>query len=114
VVPGFIRKWENDMLCCHCQKKKQNRPRGLCWTCYYGPGIRALHPSSSKFARHGILDKNGGVPLPHRPTAAVPGSEAKIQVLMERAQLQQALFHPEDGDLPRPRVAGRVFRLCVA
>lgn len=43
------------MLCRHCQVKNANRPLGLCWTCYYKPGVRALYPSTSKYApkRHG-------------------------------------------------------------
>ena len=28
--------------CRHCGKSKVNRPRGLCWTCYYTPGLRML------------------------------------------------------------------------
>jgi len=30
------------MICRHCQKSKVNRPRGLCWSCYYRPGVREL------------------------------------------------------------------------
>ena len=90
------------MLCRHCQKTKSNRPRGLCWTCYYTPGVRALYPSTSKFARRGPGNFNGHAPLPDCPTAAAPGSEAKILILTERAAMKQALFHPLDStfDLP--------------
>lgn len=38
------------MLCRHCQKKKAIRPRGLCWRCYYRPGVLELYPSTSKYA----------------------------------------------------------------
>lgn len=85
------------MLCRHCQKAKSNRPRGLCWGCYYRPGVRELYPSTSKFARRGVGNFSGNAPLPDRLTAAAPGSEEKILVLMERARMQQALFHPLDG-----------------
>lgn len=27
-------------LCRHCGQRKINRPLGLCWTCYYCPGVR--------------------------------------------------------------------------
>lgn len=27
-------------LCLHCGKRPVSKPRGLCWTCYYGPGVR--------------------------------------------------------------------------
>ena len=84
------------MMCRHCQKKNSNRPRGLCGTCYYTPGVRDLYPSASKFARRGVTDFNGRTPLPTDSTEATPGSEEKIMILMERAQLGQSLWHPED------------------
>ena len=85
------------MMCRNCQKTKSNRPRGLCWTCYYTPGVRELFPSTSKFARRGVGNFNGNAPLPDQPTEASPGSEAKILILMERAAKRQALFHPRDS-----------------
>ena len=30
------------------------------------------------------------------PTTAMPGTKAKLQVMMQRAELGQHLFHPED------------------
>jgi hypothetical protein len=48
-------------------------------------------------------DCTGKRPLPP-PTDAAPGSEAKVLVLMRRARLRQALWHPEDA---RVRHAGR-------
>ena len=30
------------MICRHCQKVRSNRPRGLCWSCYYSPGVREI------------------------------------------------------------------------
>lgn len=85
------------MMCRNCQKTKSNRPRGLCWTCYYTPGVRELFPSTSKFARRGVGNFNGNAPLPDQSTDASPGSEAKILILMERAAKRQALFHPHDS-----------------
>lgn len=38
------------MLCRHCVKNRVLRPRGLCWRCYYRPGVRDLYPSTSKYA----------------------------------------------------------------
>src|SRR6266542_1135108 len=84
-------------ICRHCNRVKANRPRGLCWTCYYTPGVREQFPSTSKFARRGVGDFNGNAPLSDQPTLASPGSEAKIIVLMERAARRQALFHPFDS-----------------
>jgi hypothetical protein len=88
------------MLCRHCQKVKSNRPRGLCWSCYYTPGVREQFPSTSKFARRGVSDFNGRARLPE-PTAALPGTPEKVAVLEERARLGLALWHPLDATLDR-------------
>jgi hypothetical protein len=87
------------MLCRHCNRVPSNRPRGLCWSCYYKPGVRELYPSTSKFARRGVEDRVGRVPLPDAPTVAAPGSEAKVLVLMERARKRQSLWHPADAPM---------------
>lgn len=84
------------MLCRNCQKVKSNRPRGLCWSCYYKPGVRDLYPSTSKFARRGVADFCGKARLPE-PTRALPGSAEKVAVLEERARLGLALWHPLDA-----------------
>lgn len=73
-----------------------NRPRGLCWSCYYRPGVRDLYPSTSKYARRGVEDFYGPAPLPARPTAATAGSDEKIRVLAERAKAKLSLWHPAD------------------
>jgi hypothetical protein len=87
------------MLCRHCNRVPSNRPRGLCWSCYYRPGVRDLYPSTSKFARRGVEDRVGRVPLPDAPTGAMPGSEAKVLILMERARKRQSLWHPADAPM---------------
>jgi hypothetical protein len=38
-------------------------------------------------------------PLSPEPTAAEPGTEAKVKVLQERAGHRQQLFHPDDAHL---------------
>ncbi len=92
-------------ICRHCSKSKVNRPRGLCWTCYYTPGVKDQYPPTSKFARRGVGNFSGQAPLPLVPTTAAPGTPEKLAVLEQRARLKQALFHPADaryeGD-PRP------------
>lgn len=47
--------------------------------------------------------------VPAQPTDAMPGTERKVQVMIERAAHRQQLFHPLDGlvssapvDSPRP------------
>ncbi len=85
------------MLCRHCQRVKSNRPRGLCWSCYYKPGVRELYPSTSKFARRGVGDFNGQSSLAALPTRALPGTPEKVAVLEERARLGLSLWHPLDA-----------------
>jgi hypothetical protein len=85
------------MLCRHCNRVRSNRPRGLCWSCYYKPGVRDQYPSTSKFARRGISDFVGRVQQPTAPTSAMPGTPEKVAVLAERAQMRQSLWHPEDA-----------------
>ncbi|MHB1425717.1 MAG: hypothetical protein ACYC3I_21320 [Gemmataceae bacterium] len=87
------------MLCRHCQRVKSNRPRGLCWSCYYTPGVRELYPSTSKFARRGVGDFNGPIHLPVQPTEALPGSQEKVAILEERARLGVSLWHPDDAPM---------------
>lgn len=38
-------------LCVHCGKRRANRPRGLCWTHYRQPEIRARY-GRKKFGHH--------------------------------------------------------------
>lgn len=84
-------------ICRNCSKCKVNRPRGLCWSCYYTPGVKDLFPSTSKFARRGVGNFTGNAPLPDAPTTAAPGSPEKLAVLEHRAKMKQALFHPFDA-----------------
>jgi hypothetical protein len=87
------------MLCRNCQNVKSNRPRGLCWSCYYTPGVRAQFPSTSKFARRGVGNFNSRTKLPPCPTHALPGTPEKVAVLQERALLGVSLWHPLDATL---------------
>ncbi len=87
------------MLCRHCQRVPSNRPRGLCWSCYYTPGVRELYPSTSKFARRGVGDFNGTAILPTEPTDALPGSAQKVEILAQRALLGVSLWHPLDAPM---------------
>ncbi len=87
------------MLCRHCGCVPANRPRGLCWSCYYTPGVREQYPSTSKFAHKGIDDFHGQASPPPAPTGARPGSPEKVAVLEQRARLHQELWHPDDAPL---------------
>lgn len=85
------------MICRNCGRAKVNRPRGLCWTCYYTPGVKDRFPSTSKFARRGVENFYGEAPLAAQTTRAVPGTEDKLLVLIARAERRESLFHPDDG-----------------
>ena len=98
------------MLCRHCRKANANRPRGLCWCCYYTPGIRALYPSTSKFARRGVGNFNGRAKLPPFATSALPGTPEKVVVLQERARLGVSLWHPLDAQAD-DAFAGRLAKV---
>lgn len=87
-------------ICVHCSKNVANRPRGLCWTCYYTPGVKELHPSTSKYARRGVGNFAGAAPLAASPTDALPGTPEKLAVMQQRARLKQQIFHPLDAKRP--------------
>ncbi len=92
--------------CRHCGRAKVNRPRGLCWTCYYTPGVKERHPNPSKFARRGVGNLTGNRPDPAGPTSARPGTAEKLAVLAERAKDGVNLWHPDDVTLtPDPEPA---------
>ncbi|MCI0380646.1 MAG: hypothetical protein L0215_23930 [Gemmataceae bacterium] len=86
------------MLCRNCRRRRSNRPRRLCWRCYYKSGVREKHgPMLTSFSRRG--PGQGHLPrrLPPFPTTALPGSAEKIAVLTQRAEMGLELFHPDDA-----------------
>lgn len=88
------------MLCRHCKKRPATRSRRLCGRCYYAPGVRLRYPDMrSKFNRRG----RGFVPLsqqlPHgEPTAALPGTKARVAAIVKRCKLGRPLFNPQDAE----------------
>ena len=84
------------VVCRHCRTSFVTRPRGLCWCCYYTPGVKDLYPSTSKYARRVVGNFNGRGRTPE-PTSAAPGTPDKISVLSERAAAGEALWHPLDA-----------------
>lgn len=82
--------------CVRCRAKNANRPRGLCWGCYYTPGVMDRYPSTSKYARRGVGTGATAYRRPAAPTLAVPGSEAKILVIMARVAAREEVDHPGD------------------
>lgn len=86
-------------LCCHCNKRRASRSRGLCWLCYEDPEIRNLYQPISKFGVRGVMDRNGCRPQPLKATNALPGSLEKIAELEQRAKRGESLWHPQDARL---------------
>lgn len=80
--------------CRHCEINKAVRPRGLCAVCYYLPGVRERYDRDI-CNRRGVGVSGYQLPLP-TPTTAAPGSEAKVQELMRRAEGGRQLWHPDD------------------
>lgn len=85
-------------LCRHCNKSTATRPRGLCWSCHNNQAVRAMYPSTSKFASRGFGVSNDARPLPE-PTDVMPGTPDKVAVLRSRAESGQQLFHEADPSL---------------
>jgi hypothetical protein len=84
----------NCRKCRHCLRAPVNRPRGLCWKCFYTPDVRVLYPSK---VRHGVRDGYGHRPPPPEPTQAWPGTPEKVDVLCRRAEQRCQLWHPRDA-----------------
>lgn len=85
--------------CRHCGHPRSNplSKRGLCWCCYHTPSVRALYPSTSKFAKHGVGNHCRQSVMPS-PTNAPPASPEKVAVLEGRAERGESLFSPHDAD----------------
>jgi hypothetical protein len=92
----------NRPICRHCRRSAVNRPRGLCWHCYYTPGVKDLYGyvecrQSARGVGNGCINATLG-----EPTQAMPGTREKLEVLAARARNHQALFHPADAGFPPP------------
>jgi hypothetical protein len=104
-------------VCKHCRTNKVNRPRGLCWNCYYAPGVRDQYPSTSKYARRGEGNFNGNAPFDAEPTTHAPGTPEKMAVMAQRAKRKLALWHPLDAQFegdPRPLSVLRLAQMAMA
>lgn len=88
-------------LCRHCQRKDACRPRGLCWTCYYTPGVRDRYLPTSKYAQRGATADNRDYPLPPQTTEAIPGTAEKLTIMAARVAAGFQPCHPDDLQLPQ-------------
>jgi hypothetical protein len=84
-------------VCRHCKRNTVCRPRGLCWTCWFWPGVRERYGPVNKFGNRGSGLCAAGRKLPAVPTTALPGTSTKMVVMMHRAAAGVVLFHPEDA-----------------
>jgi len=84
--------------CRHCRRLPGTESRGLCWRCYRRVEIRVLYPRVAKSCKGERCNDYGGEmsTVPTWPVRAIPGTEAKIRVLEERAAKRQPLFHHDD------------------
>jgi len=84
--------------CRHCHRKPVNRPRGMCWNCYYTPGVRNHYGCRDVggSSRKGLALDNAEPPPCPAPTTILPGP-AKVAVLAARAEAGVSLFHPQDA-----------------
>ena len=83
--------------CRHCQCRPGRRNKGLCARCYSDRGVRATYPTQSRYGRRSDVGAPGIRRVPE-PTDALPGSEAKILVLIGRAERGESLWHPRDAN----------------
>ena len=86
--------------CRHCRQVRSLQ-RQLCWKCRHIPAISCCYPSTAP--RGSRPDFYGRGTLPE-PTAALPGSPEKIDVLTARAAAGQQLWHPLDAPLDRRKL----------
>ena len=87
-------------VCRHCEDSARpvDRPRGLCRSCYYTPGVRDMYPVPDvPTTRRGVGNGFAERPPPEVPTAARPGTPEKLAELESRAAAELALWHPGDG-----------------
>ncbi len=87
---------EQRPLCQHCGLRVATYNRGICDACYREPGIREQYPPPGRLNTKPLPKP---LPMPTRepePTDALPGTEAKVEVLTQRLWSGEALFHPAD------------------
>lgn len=83
--------------CRHCRERLVNRSRGLCWACFYTPGVKELYPPTSVYANRGVGNENATSRPPAEPCLNPPGSEGRIETLTARAKRGEGLFHEGDA-----------------
>ena len=87
--------------CLHCSRAGYTYSRGLCRSCHSILAIRCQYPCQSRekgdFVESVYLADNRRKRYRGVATAAMPGTEAKLQVLEDRVRRGEELFHPGDA-----------------
>jgi hypothetical protein len=87
--------------CRHCRAAGGWYCRGLCRRCWSDQSIRALYPPRRDLTPEQLRGEPGRAfrasGPPPEPTDGLPGSEAKIAALCERAAAGVGLWHPGDA-----------------
>jgi hypothetical protein len=85
--------------CLHCREAGglRWRRRHLCWRCYRSRRIRSQYRGVLCGLGAAHLDFGGNPDPPEQATEAPPGSPGKIRDMRGRAELGQALHHPDDA-----------------
>lgn len=106
------------MLCAHCYLDQAGAGDRLCPPCRSDPTLSVLYPAGplppprprpprpperDRYARRGLGLGNRQPPTPETPTAALPGSPEKVEVLRQRVSARQQLHHPADVTLRSAR-----------
>lgn len=93
-------------LCVHCKRRVQ-KSRGLCWSCFRNPDVRLRIDYPSEWARLSATRSRApdvsSSPLPLEPTHTEPGSDERIEVLSERVMRGESVSHPDDATLGATR-----------
>lgn len=98
-------------ICLNCNSNAEQRKRGLCKSCYQRKNVRLKFPAMKlgRPRKHVVereaiagavnsedFDTEKVLPDDDSSTDAVPGSEAKMRVMEDRAARGRCVFHPGD------------------
>ena len=86
----------DSVKCRHCGRPKVNRPRGMCWKCFYQPGVKELYPSTSKYGRRGVGNGDAASRPASSPCPHPCGSPGRVETMAARASAGESLFHAGD------------------
>lgn len=83
--------------CRACGVRSGSHSRGLCYPCYHSPARASFPCRSPERMRLGINAYKNPTRPATRPTAALPGTPAKVKEMARRIRYGQSLFHLGDA-----------------